>query len=340
MQLPPLTHHEIIEVVAPFSRGGRRVDLAATNRVERRLVFRPTEHRPAGPAPAASRAPGSWPGPLHEQLELENLYAGSFKLTRRLTPAAGPPALLVAEGADPGALLVHIESVPSESQFRAGDGWRIALSHTLAAPREPAPAGGRHGVLVLQRGTAEVAGFTLHMKMPAAIGFPASLKLVAAAGDTVSLPEDLLSVIGWDWAPLRRDGREWMSKLRLRGKGDAYSRRAEAKLEKTVEHIAETLRAPPTRYHERFLAARWGVVLRRTIPLWMSVLVMLGVFLLPQSFKDEYPNLTLCFLGWPIILIAFTMTLQEEARLEIPPLPRPLRARDWRPPAQDRNGHP
>lgn len=43
----PLTHHQILALVGPFSRRARRPDLIASPREERRLAFVPLDH----PAP-------------------------------------------------------------------------------------------------------------------------------------------------------------------------------------------------------------------------------------------------------------------------------------------------
>ena len=66
--MQPLTHHQIIGLVEPFSRRARHVDMAASNRQERRIVFKPIDH--AGPPL------------LRDTLELENPYDGYFCLVR------------------------------------------------------------------------------------------------------------------------------------------------------------------------------------------------------------------------------------------------------------------
>ena len=43
-QTLPLTHHEILGWIAPFTRQGRQLDLAASDRLERRLRFKTIEH--------------------------------------------------------------------------------------------------------------------------------------------------------------------------------------------------------------------------------------------------------------------------------------------------------
>ena len=67
MNAPPLTHHDILALAEPFARRGRRVDLAASDRIARRVVFQETtaavhcarrcSSRTWAPARAASRAP-------------------------------------------------------------------------------------------------------------------------------------------------------------------------------------------------------------------------------------------------------------------------------------------
>ncbi len=115
----PLTHHDILSLVEPFSRRGRHVDLLASNRVERRLLFRPIEHR--------DQATSSLN--LRETLQLDNPEPGTFVLTRTLRLASGLRALLQATGPHPGELLARIETIPLPSQFRSGPGFLIAHSH-------------------------------------------------------------------------------------------------------------------------------------------------------------------------------------------------------------------
>ena len=61
--MQPLSHHEIMGLVAPFTHFGRSVDLAASDRLQRRLAFKPVEHAAGGAAAGL---------PAHrEQLQLE-----------------------------------------------------------------------------------------------------------------------------------------------------------------------------------------------------------------------------------------------------------------------------
>lgn len=77
--MQPLTHHEIIGIVEPFTRRGRHVDLSASNRLERCLVFKPVAIECATPGPAG----------LLETLKLENPSDGWSGSRARCSSAAG-----------------------------------------------------------------------------------------------------------------------------------------------------------------------------------------------------------------------------------------------------------
>jgi hypothetical protein len=309
MTLPPLTHHEILDLVEPFTRRGRRVDLDATNRLERRLVFKPLEHPPESPGEAA----------LVEQLELHQPYAGTFRLGRTLLHPSGLRASLSLEGPAVPELVARLDAVPPRSQFRAGSGYLIALEHRVEPPRSQ---------VLLSEATAQVRGLMLSMRMPTARG-AADLTLIDPAGDSIPLPEDLLAVLGWNWSPLTRRRETWVSRVRLRGSGVDRSLRGEAALERTVAHLARTLAEPPRRFHERFLAARWGSALRRIIPVLTAAGLVAAVAALPGTALDD-PGLRLVVLNLPLLVVGLSFTLQEGARVEVPPVPRVSRAPAWR----------
>jgi hypothetical protein len=319
MRLPPLTHHEILGLVEPFSRRGRRVDLDASDRLARRLVWKPVERPASLPVPS-----------LREELELENPYTGTFRLTRRLVPLVGPEASLVVEGEEPAALLAAVESITPERQLRCEAGFAVALSHHVELAERAAAKGDLASQLLLVQGVAEVGGLTVVLKLPTVLRLPGDIKIVAKAADVHELPEDLLSVIGWDWAPLKRVGEEWSSKLRLRGRGPERSRRAELKLERTARHLAEALAEPPPRFHERFVMARWWAVVRRTFPVLTALAVVLVAVFVPFKVVEANPLARLVIMNGSLLLIAMSFTLQELSRLELPRLPRRSTASSWR----------
>lgn len=304
MSAPPLTHHDILAIVAPFARRGRHVDLAATQRGERRIAFKAVEH----------------PGET-EALVLECYAHGHFELRRTLTRADGLAATVEASGREPEALLLQVESVPRERHFAAAGGARMARSYTW------------RGEPVLSRGVVQAEGLQLVMTVPAARRASAELTLTDAGPVQPHLPEDLLAVLGWNWARLIRQPGGWRSRFRLRGSAAQRTARGEAALALAGAHLADTLARPPADYHDRHRAARWGVCLRRAIPLLTPVALALTVLSLPRFEVGENPGPWLLLYHVPTMLIALSFCLQELPAMEIPPLPRRLRTNSWREPA-------
>ena len=109
MNAPPLTHHDILALAEPFARRGRRVDLAASDRIARRVVFQELQR-----------------GALREVLQLDDLGTGTRQLTRTLTHPGGLQATLEAMGPSPQELLDRIEAVAPDSQFSEGEGFVVA----------------------------------------------------------------------------------------------------------------------------------------------------------------------------------------------------------------------
>jgi hypothetical protein len=309
MSVTPLTHHEILELVEPFARQGRHVDLAASDRARRRLQFKPIDH-PGTPA-------------QRELLQLDSRGNGSFKLTRTLTRPDGAQATLEAQGADPGELLQRIQGVDRAQHFVDGPGYAIARSYLF----EAYASGG--GALALARGVVHVDGATLAFDVPAVKGVSANLSLQSLPGQRLTPPEDLLAVIGWNWARLVPEPDGWTSRMRLRGSGEARSRKAEAALETAARHLAQTLAEPPARFHDRHLWARWGVVLRRMIPTLTAVGLIAGTVALPRIATNTEPSFWLALHYVPIGILALAFTLQELPRFEIPAWPRRSRAKSW-----------
>jgi len=318
MAAPPLTHHDILALVQPFAHAGLRVDQAATDRAARRIAFRPIEHAAVPPGQPA----------LRESLVLECLGTGTCELTRTLTATSGLQATLKAMGPQPGALLAQVQAVPAQRHFSMAPGQAVARSYALRAIA---------GVVqpVLTRGVVHAGGVSLAMEVSAVRGVAADLVLTPAPGVLLELPpdlpEDLLAVLGWDWARLLPRPGSWRSKLRLRGAALRRTRTAEAALERAAAHLALTLAEPPARFHERHTAARCGVVLRRAIPILTPPLLAAVVLGMPKVDVDGSPLWRLLY-HLPTLLILLSFRLQELPQFEIPPWPRrSTHARWWRP---------
>lgn len=316
MPAPPLTHHDILVLVEPFARGGRHLDMAASKRIERQLVFKPVVH-----ADNSTSA-----GTLHEALTLDDLGTGTLKLTRVLTRGDGLQATLQAMGGNGAELLARIESVDLQQHFRSGAGFAVARSYEFDTAGAKAPS------LVLKSGEVRLDGLTLKVEVPAMRSLPADIQLTAPTAGRPALPEDLLAVIGWDWTRLVAKADGWSSKLRLRGSRLRRGLTAERALEAAGAHLARVLAEPPAQFHDRFLWPRWGAVLRRAIPT-LTILAMIGgaLMLTRISTTPREPGIWLMLHYASIGLLAFSFCLQELPRFEIPPLPRRSREPAWRP---------
>lgn len=317
MSAHPLTHHEILGLIGPFTRRGRHLDLPASDRLARRLVFKPIEH--ADPAIASLT--------LIEGLQLEQPDDDTYRLTRTLSLPCGLQATLQTDGTDPGELLARIEAVPLQRQFQHGEGYAVALCHRLDATK----GGPAAAPMVLTRAAARIEGLTLAMKVPAVTGIPADIELEAAHGDSVDLPQDLLAVLGWSWARLVRVGKAWTCSLRLRGSGPDRSRDAETKLERTAQHLARTLSEPPPRFHDQRVAARWGVVVRRSIPLLVTVSLIGLAAAVPSMGLSENSVLRMVIFQSPPLLLGLVFCMRELPQIEIPPWPRRPSQSAWGP---------
>ena len=310
MTAPPLTHHDILALVAPFTRCGRQVDLAATDRVQRRVVFKPTDR--AADVPELTG--------LRERLELEQVAARRYCLTRTLVLPSGLTARLQATGAEPGVLLRQIDAVPAAQHFLSGEGFAITRHYAL---RSDALAP------VLTSGVVQVDGATLTLTVPAVCNVSANVELVATPGQWLDMPQDLLAVLGWPWSPVSPGLNGWTGKFRLRGTSDKRTRRAEAALELAARHLAQTLAAPPSDFLDQHLAARWRVVLRRAIPVLTPLSMLVTVLAMPRLGLDTIPGLWTLVYQVPTVLIAISFMTQDLPQFEIPPWPRRLTASRW-----------
>lgn len=318
MSAPPLTHHQIIEQVEPFSRQGLRLDLAASDRMMRRLCFHSVEHE----AEHELDQPG--PRRWRETLQLDGSGTDWWQLTRTLTAVdapGAPQAQVVSNGRRPGELLAAVRSVDAGGCLRNGSGFVLARSYWRSPNPQAEP--------VLTDGCVSVEGLSLRMTVPSTPGVSASLVLEPAAGTAPDLPQDLLAVLGWNWAPLQPTGGVWKSRLRLRRRGRERTADAEAALDRAAEHLVRTLAAPPGRFHDRHRGARWGVVFRRALPTLTALSLLVTVALLPRMGLQSIEGAWTLLYHVPTLLLAGAFMLQEMPRFEIPPWPRRSPSPDW-----------
>jgi hypothetical protein len=317
----PFTHHEILGLVQPFTRRGYQVDLAASDRLARRLLFKPVAHDEAGRGGIDAT----------ELLQLENPRPGLHQVTRTLTLEDGLTATLETQGDDLDILLQRIEHVLPQQQFRSVEGALLALSYRLTAvgTRQAAEGAVQR---VLLRGEAEIAGFRVVLRGAQVRGYPAEIDITPRTPG-VALPEDLLAVIGWAWSPLRKSKAGFTGKIKVRSQEPELSRRVEAALEKTVAHLARTLTRPPAAYYEKLRGARWTVTFRRAIPALFFGGLIAGAASLTLIDVPQDSIFNLLLMGAPPLLMFGAFGMRETPSLEIPPLPRRWKA-TWLPEAE------
>jgi hypothetical protein len=313
----PLTHHDILALVEPFTRRGRRVDLAASDRLHAKIVFQVVDRDANEPEIAV----------LREALQLERLDRGGLRLTRTLTTAGGLQATLVARGRDAGRLLELVDKVLPGHQLLTGPGFIISRSYTLHASDSAIMADASGWVLTDGRVQCEGLGLTL--RVPATRNMSADISLSAKGPHRANLPEDFLAVMGWRWSPLLATKEGWKDKFRVRGNPQRRTFMAEQALNTVARHIAETLSRPPHQYHDRHLFSRWVVVLRRSIPTLTPIFLVLAILASSNLDFSGHQGWFVLLYHVPTLLIALSFTMQDDAKFEIPPWPRRLTQEHW-----------
>lgn len=315
----PLTHHEILALAEPFARRGRHVDLAGSDRLARRILFKPTEH---------SGTPNH-PGALSETLVLENPGRQHFRLTRTLTDAAGRVATLRSDGPDPKVLIERVDAVDPRRQFPSLGGVCVACSYR--ADPDPDADGGSNGKarLVLLRASTDLDGIGVELDAQVGHGMPAEIRLLPTPQRTINPPEDLLAVLGWAWRSLGPFDRGWRARLRIPAAEPARTPDVEAKLARTLEHLVATFGAPPADFHRTWLRQRWSALARRTLGLMtIAGLLAIGPGILLLGAPEGSPLRLMSFV-MPALLILVLIARHESPSMKIPPLPRPLPADAW-----------
>jgi hypothetical protein len=316
--LVPLTHHAILDLVAPFSQRGHQVDLGASDRAQRQLRFKPIQH---ADRPTAGES-------ITECLTLDNPEPEHFRLRRVITDGAGLNATLEIEGSDPGVLLEQLEAIEVGRQMVAVEGLHIARDYRL----QPIPASEQraaHWRLQLERAEARVEGVRLTLNAKTGRKMPADLELRAEDDQRLRVPADLFAVLDWEWRPMRSLGRFWRGSVRIAADEPARTQEIEAKLAQAVPHLAKTLRSDPGDFHARWQGARWRVTFQRAIPMLIG-LGLLGATPLIQRLSIESTSLVWMFIFHaPVLLAIGILAMRELPVIEIPPLPRPLIGHAW-----------
>jgi len=300
----------MLAVVAPYARAGLRVDLAASDRAGRRIVFQ----QGAVPEADAHGQTGS--------LTLDDPAGEGWTLRRRQPIGDGLTAILEIDGGDPAALLAALNAVPAADQIVRGEGWMLACHHVVRIGSPPR----------LRGADARVGPLALAVTVPAVRGYPAALRVSAPGGERLDLPQDLLAVLGLRYSRLEASSAGgWRATMGLRGAAPARAQEARAGLVAALEHLASTLAEPPPRFHARHRGARWAACARRGLPLAVCAALMAASASVPllELHADSIWRLLL-FMS-PPLLLAFVFCLRELPRIEFPPIPRAPDPGAWRP---------
>jgi hypothetical protein len=309
MSSQPLTHHEILALIEPFSRRGYQADLGASQRLDRRLAFRPVEHD----ADAVPRR-------IVETLVLVSQGGTSFRVERHLAAIDGPSVELIADGTEPGDLLERVLSIEPGQPFEAGPGYCVGFSGRIAAVGGP---------VALSEAIAHIGHWRLTLEADPVRGMPADVSLTRNIPDTAAVPEDLLAVLGRDWGLLRPSGKGWSGTVRLRGRDARRDERTRAHVLDAARHLASTFSRHATEFHEDHRRSRWRVTLRRLGPLAAAVaLILVGAACTRLDISSDATLRVLLMSSPPVLMILF-FSLREVPRLELPPLPRATNAGRW-----------
>ena len=344
--LPPLTHHQILVLVEPFTRGGHRIDMAASDRAAHRMVFKPVAQdnwQQQLVLQAVEGDAGTWrlcrslrwlgPWPAGHVADSPN-GAAPAAVAGRVAETAPGTALLWAEGLSPAALLARVEAIAPQAQCVVGDGHVSCYRQQLLPP----PPAGSLDVPAerLQLTEARVLlplGYQLSLKVPRVKGISAELRWQRLGGAGIAPPPDLLAVLGMAWSRLDPDPDGWRATLRLRGEGLVRSRDAQGRLAQAAAHLAQTLSQPPAAFHPRFRRQRWAATLRRAVPLAVCMGLVVAAAAVPWMNLAQDSTLRMLIFNAPPILLGLFFCLPEMPRFEIPPRPRPLAALHWTLPA-------
>lgn len=314
MAAAPLTHHEILALVAPFTQRGRHVDLAASDRPARKLAFKPVLHPAAG-----DRTPA-----LREVLHVECRDSGLFRLIRVVSAEGGPESSVVVDGETLAELLDDVETVPLARQYETFGAVQVARSFRLL----PGRGAGRVRAVPI-RMHARLPGLDFTLEVSKAPVRTAEYQLLPHEGAKLELGEDLLAVLGWSWGLIRPRGELMRGTLLLRRREPRRTETVIASFDAAARHLDEVLRETPARFHERFTRQRWVVTFRRALPVLVCVGVVaatLGVRFLDLA-ADSF-GLLMAFHAPPLLFAVYFM-LPEIPRIEIPPMPRMPTAAAW-----------
>lgn len=305
-ELPPLSHHEILRLSAPFARRGLKSDLAASDRSARRIRFAPAESV----------------GDVALAFDLYLLDPDPPVLIRRATLGGELQATASAQGLDVNRLLEHLDSLDPAGQFRRTASCVVADSYDLTDD-------GEHRLTAC---AAITGGLLVELDARTVVGEPMTARVYARGpAASISLPDDLFTLVDRRWRPLFDADDGYSTSLRPPVPEPARSNTAREVFASTMDHMASVLSEPPAAYHARYGRRRWWVFGRRYVPIGMCVAIIGTLPLIDRFLLDENTPLHPGFVSLPPILMiaAMLMTWRDLPLFEFPPVPRRLSDNAW-----------
>lgn len=312
--MPPLSHHEIVAIVGPLARQGRRVDLDRSDRQERVLVFHERTHGQAGEDHPE----------LVESVILRTPRPGSFYLKRTLEAPGGIAARaeLWTRSVEDGVRA--LEALPPAAQFRRVSGGWAAFHYALDPDPELPPR--------ILGGEVRVADRLVELDAGGAAGLPADLKIGEHPDGDADFPDDLLAVLGRGWRPMKRTPTGWKSTVQIPRREPRRSEQVEARLLRTAEHLEEVFTASPEAFHSRFRRQRWTVLWWRSLWIQMGVLILaVSLILFQNQTLEDSPWLRMWVQVAPVLLFVgtFFYSSRDTRVMELPRIPGPLPFPAW-----------
>jgi hypothetical protein len=319
--LRPLTHHDILRLVGPFTERGWQLDMAASEREERLLRFKVLEHT----------AEQTDLPVFCERLSVAVSNQENFLMVRELwlssdTDAESSPTL-TASGPDAGVLLDQFARVPVTRHFLVLDNVILRRSYKLEPGKQNTNRTGTDWTARIVRGTVQFGSIRAEFDAETR-NLPISVRLYPQSGRQLNPPRDLLAVMGRNWRSLQDYPNHWRSTIKTATREPRRTLDIEQKIEQTVTHLAQTLAQSPTRFHERHRWSRWRASAQSGTAIFLTLGLIVGTLLLNQV-ADEALIRVLAFGAPPLMVLMLFFAFDHLPDFEWPRIPRTLKEDSW-----------
>jgi len=145
------------------------------------------------------------------------------------------------------------------------------------------------------------------------------------------LPEDFLALLGAHWRPLVWQGGYWKTVMRQLGNEPKRTALAREHAINAMKHITRVQKLGPAQYHKQFASPRRRAWLRRLRPLMLLAAIMATVPIVWVAMQLTGLTLHPLAMGLtPLLLMGVVMMGSREFPvMELPPLPKALREKQW-----------